>query len=339
MPENETPNDSAEFDALLAELSSEDTSEDPGDSGGPTGPEDLEDPSEETEEALEDEPEEDAPEAPADLSAADLLKLIEEGDLTAGGRLDPKLFKISNKQYRAMRTGLADAKKLAEEATAKEQAATQLRAAAEAEFGMIAAGSKAAREGDWTKAQAALELQFNRPFNEIVASIARAAKGLDPAQVEVNKLRQELAEKARAEAEAKTKAEGEAAYKADCKATLGRLKGTPLEGVEEAAEDIVKLVRASLDPRTNRYSKTVKEAYAEVKAAYAAKAAKLARLAPTTPAKPPARAPLRPVRREAPKTPAEKQADLDAEFAASVAEAAKEAEAQARSRRRSGRAR
>jgi hypothetical protein len=249
-----------------------------------------------------------------------------------------------------MRKGLAEAKasKSAAEAKAAEAAANStkwegIQKQAEEIYGPIVAGSKAYRGGEHMQAKAAIELIFQDTFENVVANVARSAKGLDPAQVEVIKLRRELEAEKAAKATAETQAQAAATEKAQDTQILGKLKGTPLEGLEEAAADIGKAVRASLDPRTGQYSLTVKEAYAKVKADYAVKAARLSKLTgkptfskgqATEGVKP--RTPLTPLRKPAakPATPEDKKAAEEAEFEAELAAAKRETDAQARRARR-----
>jgi hypothetical protein len=363
MPDTNDAATEAEFTALLAELQAEQPDADSegeeadpaadvdGDPEGeepkpPQGDDDLDDeePAEDAEEL------EETPEAASAAGIDEIAALLQAGDLKGAAKLlkvDPSIFKLNAKQFTAMRKGLADAgaaKKAAEDlsrAAAADKAYWEgIQTQAEAVYGPIVAGAKAYAQGEHLKAKAAIELIFKDSFENVVASVARAAKGLDPAQVEVLKLRRELEAEKAAKAAQEAQAQAAQTEKAQDAQILGKLKGTPLEGLDEAAAEIGKVVRASLDPRTGQYSKTVKEAYAEVKAAYAAKAAKLAKLAPKAPPSKtpaPARAPLAPVRGTAPKkavTPEDKKAAEEAEFQAELAAAKRESAMQERRARR-----
>lgn len=289
--------EAADFAAVLAELHAEEAGasvdaaatpddegdDEPGDEADEAG-EELDEDAEETED-----PETLEPEAASAVKAT-LRGLLEAGklkDLAKALDVDPSIFKTNPRQFAAMRKGLSDAAtaKAAADAAATEgrtklQQAEQLTTSAQTTYGPIVAARRAADAGDWSTAKAAVELIFpGRTFQEISASIARADKGLDPGQVEVIKLRRELAARDAAVEAAKatqTEAQTTAAHVAGVE---GKLKGTPLEGVEGAAKDIVALVHASKIPGGG-YSKTVQQAYAEVKAALAKKATQLARLAP-----------------------------------------------------------
>lgn len=351
----DTAQDAADFAAVLAELHAEESADNDGDAGtqDDAGNDDLGEGDEPTE-AEKDEPEEPVEEEPepspdAEAVKADLRALLRAGklkDLAQALGEDPKIFKVNPREFAAMRKGLTDAaaalaaaEAAKTEGLAAKTAGEQLTTAAQATYGAIVAGAKAADAGDWSGAQAAVELMFKRPFQEIVASIARAAKGLDPGQVEVIKLRRELAERDAATARAAAAATETQTTAAQVASVATRLVGTPLEKVKDAAADIVKIVHASKDPTTGQYLKTVKQAYTEVKAAAAARAAELAHLAPGARAKPatpptaPARTPIagnRPAARV--KLTPEQQAK--AEFEAEVKAAVRETEAAERANRR-----
>lgn len=352
MPDTNDAATEAEFTALLAELQAEQPADTDGEEAEPEADVNsnpaADDESEETE-ALEDATADaEQPEAAPDATLDEIAAMLQAGDLKGAAlklKLDPAIFKLNSKQFTAMRKGLADAgaaRKAAEQlstAAAADKAKWEgIQKQAEEIYGPIVAGAKAYKNGEHLQAKAAIELIFGDSFEHVVAGIARAAKGLDPAQVEVIKLRRELAEKdAKAAAE---RAQAEAAHteRAQDAQILGKLKGTPLEGLDDAASEIGKVVRASLDPRTGQYSKTVREAYAEVKAAYQAKAARLSKLTSKPAEKPtaPARAPLAPVRKVAakPATKEDKQARAEAEFAAELEAAKRETAAQERRTRR-----
>lgn len=359
MPDTNDAATEAEFTALLAELHAEEGSPegdaaeaDPeadvnGDPEPPDEGEESPETPEDDDESLEEPAEENEPGSPAEIE--EVAKLLQAGDLKGAAkllRLDPAIFKLNSKQFTAMRKGLADADAARKAAEQLSQAAAADKAKwegiqkqAEEVYGPIVAGARAYKNGEHLQAKAAIELIFGDSFENVVAGIARAAKGLDPAQVEVIKLRREIAEREAKAAAEKAQAEAAQTEKAQDAQILGKLKGTPLEGLDEAAADIGKIVRASLDPRTGRYSKTVKEAYAEVKAAYAAKAAKLAKLAPpvksgTKQTAAPARAPLAPVRTGTKPKPVDPREAAEAEFQAELAAAKRDTMAHERRARR-----
>jgi hypothetical protein len=331
------------FSALVAELEADQGSPAP-EEAAPEADSVEGDPEadEESEELNEEESTEAAPDV--DGFKAELAAAVEAGDLKAVAErlgLDPSVFKLNNKQFAAVRKGSAEAKRLKAEAEASAAKAAgqltqaqQLQAKAEEVYGPIVAGAQAYKQGDATRVRAALELQFGDTLENIIAMTSRAAKGLDPAQAEVLRLRQELAaEKAAKTAEATKQAEAEATAK-EVSSIEGRLKGTPLEGVEGAAADIYKAVKASYNPALGRYTKTLREAYAEVKGVYAKKAAQLARLSGAKPAAPaaPGRQPLAPKPASSPRKTA--KLTEEEEFAATLREAARASQAEQRRMRR-----
>ena len=288
--------EAAEFASLLADLEAEEGA--PGDSeeaapetdsveGDPEADGESED--EENEDEDEDEELEDAPAASEDVESfkSELAELIDAGDLKSACAklgLDPSIFKLNNRQFKAARTSVREAKQLKAQADAALQTskaeksqADQLMAAARQTYGTAAAGFQAYQQGDPTQVRAAIEAMAGDTFENVVATVARAAKGMDPGQVEVLKLRRELAaEKARQTAE-QTQAQAKAEEAAQVAQIAGKLSGTPLAALaDEAAADIFQVLQASKHPTLGKYTKTVKEAYAEVKAIYAARAAKLA---------------------------------------------------------------
>jgi hypothetical protein len=231
----------------------------------------------------------DEPLAEPDAGVDAVRDLIDAGDLAGAAKLlglDPSVFKLNNRQFKAARVTAKEAKTAAAEASAKaalaesaQKQAETLNAKAEEIYGPVVAGKHHYRQGDVLKARAAMELMFEDTFENIVANMAKGAKAIDPAQLEVLKLRREL------DAERAAKAtETAAATEAQAQATelagiAAKLKGTPLEALsDEAAADIQKVIRASYNKALGRYTKTLKEAYAEVKTGYTAKAAKLAAL-------------------------------------------------------------
>lgn len=252
-------------------------------------------------ESLEDEPVEGG--ADAEAFKAELAELIDAGDLKAAAEklgLDPSIFKLNNRQFKASRTAVKEAKTAKAEAEARaaaaeaaqkaaedlNKAAEDLNKAAEDTYGPVVAGRFFYKGDpgkgiapDPPKARAALELLFEDSYENIVANLAKAAKGMDPAQMEVYRLRQELAaEKAAKQKEAETQTAAQQTA-TEISAIAAKLKGTPLEELgEEAATEIHRVIRASYNKALGKNTVTLKEAYQQVKKAYADKAAKLAKL-------------------------------------------------------------
>lgn len=274
--------EAAEFAALVAELKAPEADEDSdGDEAAPEGdtsadPEEdededseaseLEDEDEPSEDEDEDEELEDDDELSADEKTAKTL--FESGDIKAACKrlgLDPKIFKINARQFTAMRKGLADATKLERAGKAAQTQGETLQAKAEEVYGPIVAGFQAYKGGNPLNLRAAIELMCEDTFENVVATVARAAKGLDPAQLEVIKLRKELADKDTKAKETQTQAQVQAQEKTEVKKLSGLLKTTPLAKIEGAAEEIRALVVASYKEGVG-YGLTVKQAYAQVKA-------------------------------------------------------------------------
>lgn len=338
--------EAAEFASVLAELEADQAGDDASAEAAPEtdsveGDPEADEESEEIEEnELEDEPSDDeALESPdVDTFKSELAELVEGGDLKAVAEklgLDPKIWKISNREFAAVRKGAAEAKRMkaeadskATEAAGKLTRAEQLQKGAEEVYGPIVAGATAYRKGDLMQARAAMELMFEDTFENVVANIAKAAKGLDPAQAEVLKLRRELAAEKEAKAQESKKADEARATATEIAGIEGKLKGTPLDGIEGAASEIHEVLRKSYNPALGRYAKTLKEAYGEVKASYAKKAAQLAKVttkpAPKGKEPPPARQKL------APRSRPQKAATETDEFSASVRAAERAAEREAR---------
>lgn len=271
--------EAAEFAALVAELEAPQGDEDDSDTEGAaqegdssadpdeddedsaTDLEDEDDSADEEDEDLED----DTDTLTADEAAA--KKLFEAGDIKAACKrlgVDPKIFKINARQFTAMRKGLADATKLQREGASAKTQAEQLRTGAEQVYGPIVAGFQAYKNGNPLNLRAAIELMCEDSFENVVATVARAAKGLDPTQVEIIKLRKELADREAATKEQATKAQTEAQAKTEVARITKSLAKTPLAQIEGAADEIYKLVAESYDG--TGYGVTVKQAYATVKA-------------------------------------------------------------------------
>jgi hypothetical protein len=354
MPAQKDAAEAAEFAALVAELSAEEvTGDEPGDDSAAQDDEASADPGDEPEEQdpdqEEDEPaeeeleEEDDPEADPDdleteLTEAEIeaKKLLEGGDLKAACKrlgVDPKIFKVKPREFTAMRKGLREAAIKERNALTYERQGKQLHEAAEQTYGPIVAGFRGHQGGRPLDVKAAIELMCEDSFENVVAGIARAAKGLSPAEAEVLRLRKERAdEKAQTAAQAAQAAAAQQEAQ-EVTALTGRLKGTPLERVEGAAAEIRALVVKSFDGVG--YGLTVKEAYAQVKSKYSKIAesvtgkplssSKGQRPGDAKPGKGKKRSELAPLRRVAASTPAEKKAAQKAaeaeEFRASVREA------------------
>lgn len=328
--------EAAEFTALLAELEAPEVDDDSDDDGAApeadtsSDPEDDEDEAstledeDEEEPADEDEEDEDLDDDEAEgLDANELAakKLFESGDIKGACKrlgIDPKIFKINARQFTAMRKGLADAKKLASEGQTKATKGEQLRSQAEQVYGPIVAGFQAYKDGNPMNLRAAIELMCEDSFENVVATVARAAKGLDPTQVELIKLRKEMADRDAKQKEDQTKAQVEAQSKAEVTKLTKLLKTTPLAKIDGAAEEIYKLVAESYDGAG--YGLTVKQAYAQVKAKHEKVAKAFGGKLPTAkgkvPAKGPQRKELAPVRTTStkPLTRADKEAAERAEF-------------------------
>lgn len=274
--------EAAEFAALVAELEAPQGDEDSdadgaaqeGDSSADPDEDDadpasdLEDEDEEAE--SDDEEDEDLEDDDSEELSADELaakKLFEAGDIKSACKrlgIDPKIFKINARQFTAMRKGLADATKLQREGSSAKAQAEQLRTGAEQVYGPIVAGFQAYKSGNPMNLRAAIELMCEDSFENVVATVARAAKGLDPTQVEVIKLRKEIADREAAAKESQTKAQAEAQQKTEVARLTKSLAKTPLAQIEGAAEEIYKLVADSFDG--TGYGLTAKQAYAQVKA-------------------------------------------------------------------------
>ncbi len=292
--------DAADFAAVLAELEADQGSD--GDveteeatpgadvDSDPAADDESEDESEdiEDEESEDEDLEDEAPEGSADVETFkdELAELLDGGDLKALAEKlgkDPSIFKLNNKQFKAARVAERNARKAKAEAdtalataSEKETKATQLQSGCESTYGPIVAGFTAYKKGDPMRARAAIELMLEDKFENIVATIGRAAKGLDPGVVEVQRLRNELAERDRKLAEQTTAAQSQAEEATQVSAIAGKLKTTPLAGIaDEAAGQIWALIKASKHPTLNKYTKTLKEAYQEVKDKEMARVAKL----------------------------------------------------------------
>jgi hypothetical protein len=345
--------EAAEFAALVAELEAPQGDEDDADGAAPEGdssadPDEDDDTDSELED--EDEPAEDDEEdedldddddgESLDANEVAAKKLFEAGDIKGACKrlgLDPKIFKVKPREFTAMRKGLADAKKLAEEGRTKAAKGEKLRADAEQVYGPIVAGFQAYKGGDPMKLRAAIELMCEDSFENVVATVARAAKGLDPAQVEVIKLRKELADREAAQKAEQTKAQTEAQAKTEVAKLSRAIKNTPLAKIDGAAQEIYDLVAASFDG--TGYGLTAKQAYAQVKAKHAkvAKAfgAKLDDKPGKKGSKTSKRTELAPVRTPAkPLTKADKEAAERAEFEQVLKEAKEATKAQERRSRR-----
>jgi hypothetical protein len=303
----------AEMSELRAELGGEDAAESAtteaesveGDPEADTASED-----EESEEK--DEPAETLEDERGETARAEVAKLFAEGNLKGACEklgLDPTIFKVNNRQFAAARKAESEAKRLDAAAAAREAAAAaklaeseSLRTGAEKVYGPIVAGNKAYRvDRDMNKAKAAVELLFEDTWENIQAAIAKGSVALSPAELQVAQLRKELEDERAAKAADGASAAAAQQHAKDVEAVTGRLASTPLAGVEGAAEEIVKVIRASYNPALKKNTKTLKEAYAEVKAGLAKKAAQLAKLTGAKPSATPE--PERPAKRGAVRKP------------------------------------
>lgn len=278
----------AEMTAAMAELRAELAPE--GESAAPEADSVESDPGEddesEDEEATADGPLESED---GEAARAEVAKLFADGNLKGAAEklgLDPSIFKLNNRQFAAARQAENAAKRLtAEAATREAEAATALaksealRTGAEKVYGPIVAGNKAYRvDKDMAKARAAVELLFEDRWENIKAQIEKGATPLTPAELRVIELEQRLDAEKKAKETQDASATAAQQQAQDVATVTAKLASTPLAGVDGAAEDIVKVIRASYNPALKKNTKTLKEAYAEVKAAYAKKAAQLAKL-------------------------------------------------------------
>ena len=262
-------------------------------------------------------------------------KLIEQGDLDGALKrlgVDPALVKVDRRQFFAMRKGLADAKAKERASEAKAAEAVKLRTEAEKLYGPIAAGFAAHRQGDGAKLRAAIELLAEDSLENVLATIERGNRPLDPATAEVMRLRAELAERDKAVKSEQTAAQAKAAEQAQISKLEAQVAKTPLAKVPGAAKQIYERVKASYDGVG--YSLSVKEAYAQVKAEVEAVAKAFG-----APAAPPPRG--KPLQERIPRTPETRrlsQAEREeAEFRKTIAEAEAAARSVERSARRRGR--
>jgi hypothetical protein len=330
--------EAAEFAALLDELGGEadPTSAEAGQDAD-TSDESEDAPAEETDGEAEEPSAEEKPE-PLETVETEAGKLIEAGDLEAAAKklgIDPKLFKLDKRQFAAMRKGLTDAKRKEAEAVKAKTAADKLRADAESAYGPIAAGFNAHKSGDGARLRAAIELMCEDTIDNVLATIQKANKPVDPATAEVLRLRREIAERDAKNSQAQQAAAAEAKAATEVKAIEKRLSDTPLAKVPGAAKEIYDRVKASFDGVG--YAVTVREAYAQVKA----EKAKIAEALGAKPAKPapPARKPLAPVRKDYSQlspaaAKAAKAAAERAEFEATLREAEEAVKAEVRRTRR-----
>lgn len=320
---NET--EQAEFDALVAELEAPDQD----DTDPPAGDDDTpdQDAADDNEPPLDDDNQDESDEAPLDAGPA-AGELLEAGDLKGFCEkvgLTPKRFqeltKINPREFTAMRLGLKDANAAKKVAETKAAAAEKLQADAEQVYGPIVAGFQAHKKGDSARLRAAIELLAEDTFENVVASVAKAGKPDPAAQVEA--LRRELAEEKAKKTKDETAAATAAAVKAQVTTIEGRLKGTPLEKIPGAAQEIFDTIKGSFDG--TGYALNLKQAYAQVKA----KHAKVAEAFGVKPAKKEVvveqRRPLQRVRGVDPATPADPKLSRaqqeEAEFQAVLREA------------------
>lgn len=317
----------ADFAAVLAEASAAVPDE--------TAPEQAGEETPEKESELGESTEESAGEETLTEAETAAAKLIEQGDLDGALKrlgVDPALVKVDRRQFFAMRKGLADAKAKERASEAKAAEATKLRTEAEKLYGPIAAGFAAHRQGDGAKLRAAIELLAEDSFENVLATIERGNRPLDPATAEVMRLRAELAERDKAVKSEQTAAQAKAAEQAQISKLEAQVAKTPLAKVPGAAKQIYDRVKASYDGVG--YSLSVKEAYAQVKAE--AEAVAKAFGAPAAP--PPRGKPLQERVARTPETRRLSQAEREeAEFRKTIAEAEAAARSVERSVRRRGR--
>jgi hypothetical protein len=200
-----------------------------------------------------------------DLSAVG--KQILGGDLAGACKklgIDPKIFKLNEPKFKAMREGLKEARTKETAAAAKAKEAETNLAQAQA---VIAEGKKqyghlidlkhAIALGDFGVVKELLEelAPKGTTYQQIAEGIVLAAKGASPGEAaakrEAKRLREELAAReAAAEADKQKQAE-EAASKALAAKNLAgaatRLKGTQFDGIDEAPAALVRIVSENWD--------------------------------------------------------------------------------------------
>lgn len=222
-----------------------------------------------TDDAGDDEDSDDA-EGASSESLSSVGTLFADGDVAGACKalgIDPKILNINVPKFEAMRKGLAKTKALEAAATAKETAAEQKLAQANA---VIADGKKrygelvdlklALKSGDFHSAKELLIALAPEgvTYQQIAEGIAAAAKGTSPSELAYRRKLRELAEKERKAAEdaetaktAQSTAATETARAEKNKASATKLlKGTLFEGLPGAEDALVKLAQANWDPTT-----------------------------------------------------------------------------------------
>lgn len=200
-----------------------------------------------------------------DLSAVG--QLFVDGDLAGACKalgIDPKILKVSEPKFKAMREGLREARQLKTEAETIKKAgdaaltqAQQIIAAGKKEYGHLVDLKNSLALGDYSAAKDILEelAPKGTTYQQIAEGIVLAAKGASPAEAaykrRLRELEKEKAEREAAEAAERTKAEEAAAARAMAEKNLrgaeARLKGTDFDGVEGAAAKLVEIVSQNWD--------------------------------------------------------------------------------------------
>lgn len=211
--------------------------------------------------------EDDGPLPDVDDFKSEVSQLLVDGDLAGACKalgIDPKILKINQPKFEAMRKGLKEAKELREAATAATTAATAedtrvkaVLADAKAKYGPLVDLKNSLALGDYYAAKELLESLAPKgtTFQQIAEGIVQAAKGVSPSEAALRRqLKQEREDRAAAEAKA-TKERDDAAAATQTEALTRknlagaqtRLKGTDFDGVDGAAAKLVEIVAANWD--------------------------------------------------------------------------------------------
>lgn len=209
----------------------------------------------------------DGPLPDVDEFKSTVSQLLVDGDLAGACKalgIDPKILKINQPKFEAMRKGLKEAKELREAATAATTAAaaedTRVKAVladAKKTYGPLVDLKNSLKLGDYYAAKELLESLAPQgvTFQQIAEGIVQAAKGVSPAEANLRRqLKQEREDRAAAEAkaqkerdDAQTATQTEALNKKNLLGAQKRLTGTAFDGVEGAAEKLVKIVADNWD--------------------------------------------------------------------------------------------
>jgi hypothetical protein len=301
------------------------------------------------------EDEDEPAEVPADVAAlkTQVSQLLVDGDLKAACKLlgiDPKVLKINQPKFEAMRKGLKEAKDIRTANDTRQKTLDEYKAKTDRvledgrkKFGPFVDLQNALALDDFSAAKEIFEGldRKGRTFKEIAQGIVTAAANTSPSEAKYKRLLREQAEAKRKEEEAaeaakkstETVEQTKAMEKKNLDGAAAKLKGTQFEDIPRSAETLVRIVSENWDETR----KGLKVPYAQILKLLAAdpvmklglenkalKARKGATPAVTTPAVKPV-----PKDRKGPKV------DPDAELKASMAEADRQMQAAARKSRRS----